>query len=210
MKVTADDFVPRRDGWFEHAGTWGEVTVGTVIANPERRSERWEVIAVANGAQTEYGHTLWMRMREQTTGAEHSARPKPKTAGVKILTQSPLDTRTAPVTPASDAGAVALLVEKLGASHLATIDNATGEITCPDYAAGASHNPREAYSMQRDEIEHLRLAHGMDTSALEAMSPGDQIVAIATAHGQAHNPKHPEVGKGGFPHRHVPEDLSIM
>lgn len=207
MKVTAEDFEPRRDGWFEHAGTWGEVTVGTVIANPERRSERWEVIEVAHGLQTQHGDTLWMRAREQTTGAEHTIRPHLKIKPVTILTQSPLDTQTPPVTPASDAEAIALLVERLGATHLATRDHETGEITCPDYNASFTGHGGEGNIMDQ-QLEHLRFAHGVDTTDFEKMTPEQQIQEVWLYHGRCHNPAY-EFGKGGFPHRHVPEDLSM-
>ena len=210
MKPTTDDFEPRRDGWFEHKGTWGEVTVGTVIANKQRRSERWQIVEQAMATPVEFGHTLWMRAREMTTGAEFTVKPRNKTYPVTILTQSPLDTQTPPPTPPTDAEAIALLVEKLGATHLATRDNVTGEITCPDYASGATHEGGQRGGM-RDEMEHLRFAHGIDTTALEALPFDERIREVTTLHGRAHNPKYQaEINKGGFPHRHVPEDLSIF
>lgn len=200
MKQTAEDFAPRRDGWFEHKGTWEEVSLGTVIAG-QKRSERWEIVEQAHGTQVEYGHTLWMRAREQSTGAEFTVRPRMKTSAVTILTQSPLDTKTAPPTEPSDSEAIMLLVQELGAVHLATKDNVTGEITCPDYASGHS-NGDNRYG--REEIEHLRFAHGL------SVDDDISIVERTTLHGRAHNPKYPDIGKGGFPHRHVPEDLSLF
>lgn len=210
MKPTSDEFKPRRDGWFEHEGTWGEVTVGTVIAS-QKRSERWEIIEQRIGDQPmEFGHTLWMRAREQTTGAEFTVRPRNKTFKVTILTQDPGDTKTPDLTLPSDAEAIALLIEKLGATHLATRDNETGEITCPDYATGDTHNDRRTGGMA-DEMEHLRFAHGIDTADLEALPSGERIKQVTTLHGRAHNPKYAaEINKGGFPHRHVPEDLTIF
>lgn len=208
MKPTPEDAQPRRDKWHEHKGTWGEVTVGTVVATA-RRTERWEIIAVANGMQTPHGHTLWMRAREQVTGAEHSIPPRLKTSTVMILNQDPDDTSLPPLQPATDADALALLVEKLGATHLATRDERTGEITCPDYTQGHNHLDEIGNeSIVRGELEHLRFAHGIDTSALEAMDWEERIREIATTHGRAHSPAS-ETGKGGFPHRHVPEDLTI-
>ena len=204
MKPTSDEFEPRRDGWFEHRGVWGEVVVGTVIGS-RKRTERWEVIDVAHGKQVEFGHTLWMRCREQTTGAEFTAPPKLKTQTVTILTQDPADRETGPVVEPTDSEAIMVLVEKLGATLLATKDNITGEVTCPDYASGRTHlDQAEPQAISRGEIEHLRLAH--------ALSVNDDIslVDLATLHGQAHNPKWPNIGKGGFPHRHVPEDLSLI
>lgn len=209
MKPTSDDFEPRRDGWFEHAGTWGEVSVGTVIATP-KRSQRWEITEQAHGTQVEFGHTLWMRAREQTTGEEFTVQPRSKNSKVIILTQDPADTQTAPPTPASDSDALVLLVEKLGATHLATRDEVTGEITCPDYASGRTHKDKISGGMA-DEMEHMRFAHGIDTSALEALPFDEHIRAVTTLHGRAHDPNHQaEINKGGFPHRHVPEDLTIF
>ena len=210
MKPTTDDFEPRRDGWFEHKGTWEEVTVGTVIAS-QKRSERWEIVEQRMGDQPiEFGHTLWMRAREQTTGAEFTVRPRNKTSKVTILTQSPLDTTTPDRTPPSDAEAIALLVEELGATILASRDEATGEIWCPDYASGATH-PGGSPGGCRDEMEHLRIAHGIDTKPYEEMPFDERIVAVTTVHGRAHNPKYAATyNHGGFPHRHGPEDLSIF
>lgn len=200
MKQTAEDFAPRRDGWFEHKGTWEEVTVGTVIAS-QKRSERWEIVEQSHGTQVEFGHTLWMRAREQTTGAEFTVRPRMKTSAVTILTQSPLDTKTAPPTEPSDTEAIELLIRELGAVHLATKDNVTGEITCPDYASGKSYGDN---SYGREEIEHMRFAHGLQ------VDDNMPLVERITLHGRAHNPKYAAEFTGGFPHRHVPEDLSIF
>lgn len=204
MKPTSEDFAPRRDGWFEHKGTWGEVTVGTVIASG-KRTERWEIIAQSHGQQVEFGRTLWMRAREQTTGAEFSVGPRFKHNPVTILTQDPRDTETPARTEPSDSAAIMLLVERLGAAHLATRDDATGEITCPDYAAGRNHLDEVGNrALSRGEIEHLRFAHGM------SVDDDISITDLTTLHGQAHNPKWPNIGKGGFPHRHVPEDLTLL
>lgn len=209
MKQTAEDFQPRRDGWFEHKGTWEEVRVGTVIAT-QKRSQRWEIIDQAMATPVEFGHTLWMRAREQTTGEEFTVRPRMKLAPVTILTQAPNDVDTGPPTEPSDAEAIALLVEKLGATHLATRDNTTGEITCPDYASGHYHEGAERGGMAA-EMEHMRFAHGIDTADLEALPFDERIRQVTTLHGRAHNPKHQaEINKGGFPHRHVPEDMSIF
>lgn len=206
MKPTEDDFEPRRDCWFEHRGTWGEVVVGTVLADPGgKRTPRWEVIALGHGQQVEYGYTLWMRIRDQVSGEEHSVKPHPKVNLVTILTQDPRDTRTGEPTAPGDADAIMLLVKELGAVHLATRDEATGEITCPDYASGRNHLDEIGNrALHRGEVEHLRFAHGL------SVDDDISLVDLSTLHGQAHNPRHPDVGKGGFPHRHVPEDLSLL
>lgn len=203
MKPTSDDFAPRRDGWYEHKGTWGEVTVGTVLAT-QKRTERWEVIDTSHGNHIQYGYTLWFRIREQTTGEIHAVQPKPKTAMATILTQDPRDTKTPPLTPPSDTEAIMLLIRELGADPMATRDETTGEITCPDYT-NRSHIPGYGQGrILRGLIEHMRFAH--------QMSVGDDLdlASATTLHGQAHHPQWPNIGKGGFPHRHVPEDLSIF
>lgn len=202
MRETAEDFEPRRDGWFEHAGTWGEVMVGTVIAN-DRRSQRWEVIATAHGPQVRDGYTLFMRVREQTSGEEHTVQPRMKVAPVTILTKDPLDTvPTGELVEPTDTEAILRIIDTLGAIHIATKDERTGEIVCPNYAYD--------YSIGMSaEIEHLRLAHGVDVSIFNGLETDDFVRAVTTTHGQAHRPGRPE-GSAGFPHRHVPEDLAIF
>lgn len=205
MKLTSDDFEPRRDGYFEHRGTWQEVTLGTILANREKRSEKWEIVDVAMATHVEHGMTLWMRAREMTTGAEITIRPRLKTYPVRILTLSPLDTKTAAPTPPSDVEAILLLIRELGAEVLASRDNETGEIVCPDYASGHNHiDEIGGGALSRGEVEHMRLAHGM------TVDDGIDVKDLTILHGQAHNPKWPNIGKGGFPHRHVPEDLTIL
>lgn len=202
MKPTAEDFAPRRDGWFEHRGVWDEVSVGTVIGS-QKRTERWEIIAQTHGSHVQSGYTLFMRARDQVTGVEVTIQPKNKTYPVTILTEDPRDTETASPTEPSDAEAILELVKNLGAEPLASRDNETGEITCPDYASGHNHLEGGPGQLERGELEHLRLAHALEVS--DDMS----IEERTTLHAQAHNPKWPNIGKGGFPHRHVPEDLSI-
>lgn len=205
MKPTDDNFQPRRDGWWEHVGTWAEVTVGTVLSDMNSRTRRWEIIAVAHGAQVPWGHTLWMRAREQTTGEEMSVEPKNKTYSVKILTQDPADTQTAEPTWPTDSDAILALVKELGAEVMASRDNVTGEIVCPDYASGKTHlDGIGRRVISRGEIEHLQLAHGI------TIPDGVSLVDLTEVHSQAHDPRYPDVGKGGFPHRHVPEDLTIF
>lgn len=204
MKPTSDDFAPRRDGWFEHRGTWGEVTVGTVLAT-EKRSERWEVIETAHGTKPiPYGYTLWFKIREQTTGQVHVVEPKPKYTPVDILTQNPADTQTPEPTEPSDAQAVMLLARELGAEVMASFDAKTGEVTCPDYVYRSHIEGHGDRQISRGLTEHLRVAHSV------SVDDGLDIATLIGLHGQAHNPEWPNIGKGGFSHRHVPEDLSIM
>lgn len=205
MKPTSDMAAPRRDGWFEHRGTWGEVVLGTVIAS-QKRSERWEIVEQSMGAAPGpgYGNTLWMRAREQSDGREFTVEPRFKTLPVTILTQSPADTKTGEPTEPSDAEAVMLLVRELGAEVMASRDNTTGEVVCPDYTY-KSHIPGHGdRQISRGLIEHIRFAHQ------HPVDDSIELVALIDLHSACHNRKMPTVGKGGFPHRHVPEDLSMF
>ena len=197
MDPTPEDFQPRRDGWFEHEGTWAEVTIGTVIGSRHYRTGAWEIIDQSHGkGQIPIASTLWMRARNLATGEERTVRPRHKTIAVTILTRDPEDTQTPPVTPPSDSEALELLVKELSPVPLAYRDEETGEITCPDL--------NSMDFGKREEIEHLTYAHGITV-------PQDLSLAdVITLHGRAHQPKYRDVGKGGFPHRHANEDLSIF
>lgn len=201
MKPTGD-VQPRRDGWFEHRAKWDEVVVGTVLADTQTRKKRWEIVDIAMGTPVAFGYTLWMRAREQTTGEEFTVVPRHKNTWLTVLTQDPADTYLGEATPPSDADAIMLLVEKLGATHLASRDEKTGEITCPDYTY-ESHLEGPA-NISRGLIEHMTMAHGMTVPA------GLDLLETITLHGQAHDRAQPDIGKGGFPHRHVPEDMTIF
>lgn len=201
MMPTSDDAPPRKDGWYQHRGTWEEVTVGTVLEGP-KVSERWEVIATAHGGPVKYGYTLWIRIREQTSGEEHTIEPRPKTNPVTILTQNPRDRTTAPPTEPTDTEAIQLLIAELGAEILAHRDERTGEIVCPDYIY-RSHIPGHGQRQKsRGLVDHLRFAHKLSVD-----DDMDHDAAHAL-HSQAHDPRWPNIGKEGFGHRHVPEDLS--
>lgn len=197
---TAEDSQPRRDGYFEHKGTWDEVSVGTILADGDRRSKRWEVIATSHGEQVQYGYTLWFRVRDET-GAEATITPRLKTLQAVMLTKSPLDRKGVPPTEPSDTAAIQLLIASLGATVMATRNEITGEITCPDYNFDPGHFNGDR---RRGLVEHMRFAHGMTV---------DGTITIEEAiplHGHAHDPKWSDVGKCGFPHRHLPEDLSFL
>ena len=153
--------------------------------------------------QVKFGDTLWMRAREQNSGTEFTIRPRSKVRGLTILTQSPLDTQTPAPTPPSDADAIWAIVEGLGATLLARRDEATGEITCPDYASGRNHLEGWPSRLLEGEIEHLRVAHHLLVDA------GADMIRVGALHESAHDQRVGQ-GKGGFPHRHVPEDLSIF
>lgn len=193
------DAQPRRDGWLERPGTWGEVTVGSVLGGP-RRTAAWEVIAEAHGAQTIDNYTLWFKIRDLSTGTEHPIEPKPKDRRVIFLMRDD-DATPPPRALTDDAEAVALLVEHLGAREIATRDETTGEVWCPDYASGESTTPGSNY-YGIEELEHLRICHGLDTTGLEAMAPDVALVERAKIHGRLHSPRGQHEPHGGFPHRH--------
>jgi hypothetical protein len=202
MKPTSEDFKPRRDGFFEHDATWGEVTVGTLLAQRDKRTNAvWEVIATSHGAgQIEFGNTLWMRLRNVETGQEVTLPPKSKNGTCVVLTTSPLDTETAPPTDPVDTEAIMLIVEELGATLLASRDNETGQIACPDYVWESHLDKDEQQPIRRGLIEHMRFAHAMSVD--DDLSYGDALIL----HGQAHRPDWPNIGKGGFSHVHLPEE----
>lgn len=198
MKVIEDQ-APRRDGLIEAKGTWGEVTVGSLLAT-RLRTEVWEVIDSRTPDQHEYAHTPWFKIRERGSGVEHAVPPKMVNAKVTFLLHEP-DERLPEPTPVSDADEVEakmkMLVAELGAVEIYTRDNTTGEIVCPDFPL--------------DTVEHLRVAHDIDVTALLAIEdPQERIGQMHTVHGQAHSVRYPAVGKGGFAHRHVPEEHNII
>lgn len=196
MQPTSDDFSPRRDGWYEHKGTWGEVTVGTVIADSNSRTKRWEIIDTSHGPDPiPTMKTLWMRAREQTTGEEFTSPPRTKTAKVIILTQDPADTTTPDYTPPSDTEAVWALVEGLGATLMASIDAETGEVTCPDYIDNSHLLYDEFRPVYRGLIQHMMVAHQ------HTVDHKIDLAEAITMHGKLHNdPETPN--PGGFSHRH--------
>lgn len=206
MKPTEDSFEPRADGLFPHRGIWDEVTVGTLLAAP-RKNEVYQVIATKHPPQVEYGKTLWFRIRNLATGEEMSIPPRRFNETVVILTQTPLGGPTAPPTRPEDTDAIMAVVEGLGASMLATIDNVTGEVTCPDYIM-TSHIPGLGNMRNsRGLLEHLQIAHGFDPNVLR---PTWTYAEIFKTHNGFHNSRREEYGGGLFPHRHVPEDRSIL
>jgi len=210
MKVLEDQ-KPRRDGLIEAKGVWGEVAVGALLST-SKRTEVWEVIDTRLPEQIDYGKTHWIKIRERSTGVEHVIAPKMVNAPAYFLLSSTDQNLPAP-TPPSNLEEMALLVEHLGAQLLATRDNATGEIHCPDYNA-----PNGERTGVAPLLEHMRVCHGMDVGALQAAEAQaradgdfDEVRArIHRAHDEAHSLKHPHVGKGGFSHRHVPEDHTII
>lgn len=203
MMPTGDE-APRKDGLYPHRGTWGEVTVGTMIA--DQKGNPWKVIATKHPPQVEFGHTLWFRI-VNPQGEEASLPPRMVTAPVIILTLSPADIKTAPPTRPVDTDAIQAVIEGLGATLLATINNETGEVTCPSYIFD-SHIPGPGNNrMSRGLLEHLQIAHGFDPNVL---SPTWTYADIFQTHNNFHHANREGYGTGMFPHRHVEERAGIL
>lgn len=181
--------------------TAGRVTIGTLIRGRKNtKSDVWEVVDMAAGpVPTESHHTAYWRVRHITTGEEATIPPKPLNGVVHVMvpegeTEPPPGSRKV-----SDGEQIMLLVEQLGAQEIATYDHLSGEVTCPNYHI-LSADGEEARLLG----EHMRIAHQMDLSQIEA---GTSLIDL---HDRAHDPRYPSVGKGGFAHRHVPEDRSFI
>jgi hypothetical protein len=198
------------DGLVEFRGVAGDIRVGSKIRGETgAKKDSWEVIDTRNPNQYDLGRTPWLRVRR--LGTEEVVAIPPKTVKSPVtflLLPEELDFAERygypprlPKVLLADAEEVALLVEKLGATEIATRDTETGEIWCPDYEAGALPEGVHWRDRAQAKLDHLRLAHGMDISALEQMDWEPQMLAITQHHGAAHRDNMP----GGFPHRHVPE-----
>jgi hypothetical protein len=108
-----------------------------------------------------------------------------------------------------DSDEILLLVERLGAQAIAARDHETGEIHCPDYASGHSVGGHKTRAIE--QLEHIKIAHGIDISSIELLTGNERIKAVLETHGRQHGPQQNRyLSKGGFPHRHVPEDRSIL
>lgn len=192
---------PRKDGFDQRQGRWKDLGVGMTI---ERGGRRWTIIDSAIPPQFQYGYSLWFRF-QAPKGETFNCAPKPLVTPVTILSK-PGEDLPPPTLPVGHAEA-ALLVESLGATEIATKDEASGEIWCP------AHTTMHTGDYGRGEILHLQLAHGLDTSALEALPLAERAVALVKAHGPLHfkNAEALATASGrGFPHRHVPEELDQM
>jgi hypothetical protein len=183
---------------------WGQLGIGSVIR--DRGARRWTCIAAAQPQQYEYGKTCWLRFKAPN-GEEISIPPRYVNFGVNVL----VDPTSPRVEPArvDDGGATWLLAQELGAEEIATLDNGTGEVWCPDYifSNGVSLG-LPAVDLAEGLLRHLEVCHSVDTSGIRQIAPWDaQHDAAHKAHDRAH--KHP-VGDAGFTHRHMPEDHSIL
>jgi hypothetical protein len=203
------------DGLVEFRGVAGDIRVGSKIRGETgAKKDSWEVIDTRNPNQYDLGQTPWLRVRRLGTEEVVAVPPKSARAIVTyMLTPDELDFAERfnrppeyPKVLLSDAAEIALLVESLGATKLATRDEETGEIWCPDYAAGYLSEGTHWRDRKAEQFAHLRICHGMDVSALEEMHWEQQIIAFTKYHGEAHRDNAP----GGFPHRHVPEDLTYL
>lgn len=187
---------------------WGTIGVGSIIL--DRSDRRWTCIDAAVPTQFEYGKSCWLKFRAPR-GEEFTAKPRYVTSKTMAL----IDPTAPPIEPAWPVGAreAWLLAQELGAVEIATQDAVTGEVWCPDYILEDGPGlglPRPAERGAWPLIHHLEICHGVDMTALTAAYVDDLeggARAIERAHEDAH--KRP-VGGGGFAHRHMPEDLSLL
>lgn len=205
------------DGLVPWNGRAGDVRVGHILQGDSKaKKDVWEVVDTRNPNQYDMGQTPWLRV--QRLGTEEIVAVPPKTIRETVtfmLTPDEFAHAEAlgrpphlPKVMLSDAAEVALLVESLDAKHLATRDDVTGEIWCPAYATGRRHSEDwRPGVLVKDELEHMRIAHGMDVTALEEITDWeDQMNKVIHHHGVAHRDNLP----GGFPHRHVPEEINFL
>lgn len=202
-------------------GRAGMVRIGHMLQGMKRtKGDVWEVTEMKNPAQIEFGYTLWWRVVNTTTGEVLPVPPRNVRARVTfMLTPEEYalaeQTKRAPDKPHQwpvDSDEVLMLAETLGAREIATRDNVTGEVTCPSYATGAHHAPEwRPGILLLDEIEHLKICHGLDVSGLEGIvDHNERLKAVATTHGGLHGPRSARMAHKGFPHRHTPEDHSLL
>lgn len=202
------------DGLQPWKGRAGDVRVGHLIQGSKAtKNDVWRVVEMRNPDQIEYGRTLWWKVENLATGEWAPIPPKSVKAWVTyMLDEAEFEYAEAygrpphfPQVWPMDAEQVALLVDTLGATALASQDNETGEIWCPNYAAG--HTATGWRNRVTEQFDHLRLCHGMDVRGLEAITDWEhQMLEVTRVHGVAHRDDQP----GGFPHRHVPEDRSLL
>lgn len=204
MKETPEDFKPRRDGWFEHVAYWYEVTVGTVLAQRDTRTQAWEVIATSHGTQPiPFNSTLWLRLRNTKSGDEVTLPPRGKYGTCVILNHDPLDVTIAPPSEPTDAEAVVALVETLGATHLATKDAETGIVWCPDYVWNSHLDKSEHHPLTRGLLEHLAFAHNIVPGA---EVDTEDYATVLTLHGEQHRSTG---NSAAFPHVHLPDEDTV-
>lgn len=197
-------------------GRAGQARIGHFIQGNRRTlDDIWELVEMKNPAQIEYGNTLWWLVANTTTGDTVPVPPKLVTARVRFMLTpeehaAAEETRHPPHLPQQwpvDSEEILELVATLGATEIGTRDHATGEITCPNYAVQPWHQSQT----QADAIHHLRIAHGIDVSGIEALDDWEaKMVATHKTHGQLHGPESLRLAHAGFPHRHVPEDVSFL
>lgn len=179
--------------YIDQPGRWRDVVIGSKIRGGKRtKTDVWEIVDMRHGDQVEDGMTLWMKGRNVFTGEEFVSPPHGLNAFVMFKVEYEGEGQPSPRPWPTDSDDIMLLVEELGATPIATRDNATGEIMAPsmdgfwgDWGEGFKH--------------HLRIAHGMDVTGL------DDVVSRVEAHGRAHRIGDP-LNKGGFPHRHASDD----
>jgi hypothetical protein len=188
-------------------GTFNQVRIGSLIQGYRATNDDvWEIIDMRHPAQFDHGSTPWFRARQVGTESEVSIPPKPGTYTCTFMVaedsvdpdveKPKLDPETVgDPSPLSDGPEIALLVEKLGATLIASRDNATGVWHCPPYEQ--SPGGRVEY------VSHIEIAHGISLEAADT-----SIEALTTLHGRAHADSYdkPSVMTGGFPHVHDYQD----
>jgi hypothetical protein len=200
-------------------GRAGQVRVGHFIQGSRKTlDDVWEITEMRTPSQIGYANTLWWRAVNVSTGEQVAVPPRVVSAEIRFMLTpeehaEAEETKRPPTLPRqwpSDSEEVLLLVEKLGAREIATRDETTGEIHCPDYDGSFDSARPGGNLFGVEEIEHLRIAHGLDVSGLEKLTGDERTIAITKAHGPLHAPNVGRYAQRGFPHRHTPEDHSIV
>lgn len=196
----SDKLHKKTDLW-EHRAQWGEVVVGAIVIGMDNKPYR--IIDTRHGEGIPSGFTLWFRAEPVAGGDPIVVKPRPREMPVTVLDPDPNARKVGVYTPPSDTEAVMALVEGLGAEWMATHDSKSGEVTCPEYNSGhhASKDPK-VWHYSGELRLHLEFAHGVEKATVDQLLQDD----LYTYHARHHN----DLVKGGFPHRHVPEDLTLL
>lgn len=188
----------KTDLW-EHRAQWGEVVVGAIVIGADGKPYR--IIDTRHGEGIPSGFTLWFRAEPVAGGDPVVVPPKPREMPVTVLDPDPGAKKVGVYTPPSDSEAVMTLVEGLGAAWMATHDSVSGEVTCPEYNLGY-HAAPGGHLFGKELRQHLEFAHGVDQETIDKL-PGEDAF---TFHSHCHN----DLVKGGFPHRHIPDETETL
>jgi hypothetical protein len=177
-----------------HPATWGELGVGMMIIDKNKRP--WSIIAAAQPEQFQYAKTCWLKLKARN-GDEASLPPRMINYPVNVLVDPANPVAVEPAWP-DGAREAWMLAQQLGATEIATQDLRTGEVWCPDYT-----RPNPERTGFTPLLNHLEICHGVDVTGMDTW----ESLAVHNAHSRAHtNP----IGGTGFTHRHVPEDHDII